>query len=47
MYFQPVVTVIASAIMLNERISIFGYTGFALIIFGLWLGYYLDKKLAK
>lgn len=47
MYFQPVVTVIASALLLGERISVLGYTGFFLIIFGLWLGYYLQKMMGK
>lgn len=45
MYFQPVVTVIASALILGEKISLLGYTGFFLILFGLWLGYYLEKRI--
>lgn len=45
MYFQPVVTVIASALILGEKISTLGYTGFVLILFGLWLGYYLEKQM--
>lgn len=45
MYIQSVVTVIASALILGERISFLGYTGFFLIVFGLWLGYYLEKRM--
>lgn len=46
MYFQPVVTLIAGALALGEHISMLGYAGFALILFGLWLGDYLQRRLA-
>lgn len=45
LYLQPVITVIASALILGEKISLFGYTGFALILFGLWFGYYLERRI--
>ena len=41
MYLQPIVTLIASVILLNEGVSIVGYVGCALILIGLWLGDYL------
>lgn len=47
MYLQPVVTVVASSLILHERISILGYTGFALILFGLWLGYFLQERVFR
>ena len=46
MYFQPVVTLIAGALALGEHISMLGYAGFALILFCLWLGDYLQRRLA-
>lgn len=46
MYFQPVVTLIAGALALGEHISALGYIGFGLILFGLWLGDYLQRRLA-
>lgn len=45
MYLQPVVTLIASAIILGEKISAIGIAGFILILFGLWLGYYLERRM--
>lgn len=45
MYLQPVVTVIASTCILGEKISFLGYLGFALILFGLWLGYFLEERM--
>lgn len=47
MYLQPVVTVIASAIILGEKVSLLGYIGFVLILIGLWSGYYLEKIFGK
>ncbi|MCM1355669.1 MAG: DMT family transporter [Staphylococcus sp.] len=48
MYFQPVVTLIFSYLILNEHISIIGYTGCAMILLGVWLADYLQKhKLFK
>lgn len=44
MYFQPVVTLICSYIILGEKISIVGYTGCALILLGVWLADFLQKR---
>ncbi len=44
LYFQSIVTLIAAAIVFGERISFIGYIGFALIITGLWLGDYLQRR---
>lgn len=44
LYFQPIVTLIAAAIVFGEHISLIGYIGFALILFGLWLGDYLQRR---
>ncbi|MDE6491303.1 MAG: DMT family transporter, partial [Muribaculaceae bacterium] len=38
LYFQPIVTLIASIIFLGEKLSIVGIAGCLLIIGGLWLG---------
>lgn len=46
MYFQPLVTLVASAILLNETITVVGSTGCALIILGVWLGDYLTRRQA-
>jgi drug/metabolite transporter (DMT)-like permease len=43
-YLQPIVTLIASVIILSETITIVGYLGCALILGGLWLGDYLTRK---
>ena len=37
LYFQPIVTLVASALFLGEKVSIIGYTGCALILAGVWL----------
>jgi len=44
LYFQPVVTMIASAIFFGEVISVIGVAGCSLIILGVWLGDYLSRK---
>lgn len=44
LYFQPVVTLIASAIILHEKVSIVGYTGCTLILVGVWLSDRLSVK---
>ncbi len=46
MYFQPVITLVASAILINERITIVGSPGCLLIIAGVWLGDYLTRRQA-
>ena len=43
-YLQPIVTLIASVVILSETITIVGYLGCALILGGLWLGDYLTRK---
>ncbi len=42
LYFQPVVTLFASALFLDETITIVGVVGCVLIIGGVWLGDKLD-----
>lgn len=37
LYFQPIVTLVASALLLGEKVSLIGYTGCALILIGVWL----------
>lgn len=44
MYFQMIVTLIASRIILGEEITIIGATGCVLIIGGLWLGDWLRHR---
>lgn len=44
MYFQPVVTLIFSFIILGEKISLIGYTGCAMILLGVWMSDYLQKR---
>jgi drug/metabolite transporter (DMT)-like permease len=46
MYFQPVLTMVASVILLGEKISLIGYLGCALILGGLWLGDWLSKRMS-
>lgn len=45
LYFQAIVTLVASAIILGEPITKMGVLGLFLILFGLWLGDYLQAKL--
>lgn len=44
MYFQMIVTLIASRLILGEEISAIGVTGCVLIIGGLWLGDVLTRR---
>ena len=44
LYFQPIVTLIASALLLGEVVSIVGYTGCALILAGVWFSDRYGKK---
>ncbi|MDE6582737.1 MAG: DMT family transporter [Duncaniella sp.] len=46
-YFQPVVTLIFSAIILGERISAVGITGCTLILIGVWLSDWLPRRNIK
>lgn len=45
LYFQPIVTLIASAILLGEVVSIVGYIGCGLILAGVWFSDRYGKKL--
>lgn len=47
MYISPIVTLVVSVAFLNEKISIIGGTGCALIFVGMWLSEYLERKNAK
>lgn len=47
MYLQPIVTLIASAILLGEKITVIGCLGVALILGGLWLGDWLTRRSAS
>ncbi len=47
MYLQPVVTLIGAAIILHDPISFLGVLGLLLVLFGLWLGEYLENKSKK
>lgn len=44
MYISPIVTLIASIIFLNESLSFIGGIGCALILGGMWLGEYIERK---
>jgi len=44
MYFQPVVTLVFSFLILGEKISAIGYTGCAMILLGVWMADYLQKR---
>lgn len=44
LYFQPIVTLVAAAIVFGEHINLIGYIGFSLILLGLWLGDYLQRR---
>lgn len=47
MYFQPVVTLVASVIIFHEGVTFMGILGFVLILLGLWLGDFLEAKWMK
>lgn len=44
MYFQSVVTMIASALIIGEKITLIGALGCFLILFGLWVGDWLTRR---
>lgn len=44
MYISPIITLIASIAFLGERLSIVGGFGCALILGGMWLGEYIERK---
>lgn len=47
MYISPIITLIASVALLGENISFIGGTGCALILGGMWLSEYLERKNAQ
>ena len=47
MYFQSIVTLVVSAIVLGEHVNLIGYIGIALIIGGLWAGDNINKILER
>lgn len=47
MYLQSIVTLLVSAVVLGEKITLLGCTGILLIIGGLWLGENINKFLAR
>ncbi len=47
MYFQSIVTLVVSAIVLGEHVTLTGYIGIILIIGGLWAGDNINKILAR
>lgn len=44
MYFQPVITMVFSIIILHETITVMGYAGCGLILLGVWLADYLQRR---
>lgn len=44
LYFQPVVTLIASAWILSEKVTLVGYVGCTLILGGVWLSDFLSRR---
>ena len=44
MYISPIITLVASVALLGEKISIIGGAGCVLILGGMWLGEYLERK---
>ena len=44
LYFQPIITLVFSLIILHEQVTLIGGTGCALILFGVWLSDYLQRK---
>lgn len=44
MYFQPVVTLIFSLVILGEKVTLIGVTGCAMILLGVWLADWLSSR---
>lgn len=44
MYISPIITLIASVLLLGESLSIIGGIGCVLILGGMWFGEYLERK---
>ena len=47
LYFQPVITMVASIFLLGERVTLIGGAGCALILTGVWLADFLQKRMSK
>ncbi len=47
MYLTPIITLVASVLLLGEQITWIGYVGCALILGGMWLGDVLTRKSSK
>lgn len=47
LYFQPIITLVFSVIIINEQVTIIGGLGCALILFGVWLSDYLQRLQLK
>lgn len=47
MYLQSIITLLVSAVVLGERITLLGCVGIVLIIGGLWVGENINKYLAR
>ena len=47
MYLQSIITLLVSAVVLGEQITLLGCVGIVLIIGGLWLGENINKYLAR
>ncbi len=47
MYLQPIVTLLVSAIVLGEHVSLIGCAGIVLILSGLWIGDNINRYLAR
>lgn len=43
-YLQPIVTLIVSVVALGEKVTVVGYVGCAMILFGVWFGEYLSRR---
>lgn len=46
LYIQPIITLIASVLLIDEHITVVGYIGCILILLGVWLGDKLTQKAA-
>lgn len=47
MYLQSIITLLVSAIVLGDKITLIGCLGIALILGGLWAGDNINKFLAR
>lgn len=47
MYLQSIITLLVSAVVLGEKITLLGCVGILLILGGLWLGENINKYLGR